>query len=235
MEVAIVVVSVMLSGTEPLHDGAIKIGEHCHDPLRSTRQITDYTDPIVADHPGSERDFYENFCHDPRLANKDACESDLGRFPAVTGTTAATGRCQWGARAVTTMEVRLAVLVLGHALMALYFMNPLSLMSGELWCTPYRDKGPFWHGSAHRGCRGCQINDNILLVTCPDLSSPTTPAGAGGGADIGCPQQIEEELLLEILEPVTADKYRRFQAKATNRCIDNTIVCALCAAAFDHA
>jgi hypothetical protein len=140
MEVAIVVVSVMLSGTEPLHDGAIKIGEHCHDPLRSTRQITDYTDPIVADHPGSERDFYENFCHDPRLANKDACESDLGRFPAVTGTTAATGRCQWGARAVTTMEVRLAVLVLGHALMALYFMNPLSLMSGELWCTPYRDQ-----------------------------------------------------------------------------------------------
>jgi hypothetical protein len=74
------------------------------------------------------------------VISQAACESDLGRSPAVTGTTAATGRCQWGARAVTNMEVRLAVLVLGHALMALYFMNPLSLMTGELWCTPYCDK-----------------------------------------------------------------------------------------------
>jgi hypothetical protein len=80
----------------------------------------------------------------------------------------------------------------------------------------------------HRFCRECvacwcttKVNDNILHVTCPDLSSPTTPrnggGGGGGGPDIGCPQQIDEALLLEVVEPETAEKYHRFQAKAADK------------------
>eukprot|EP01049_Picozoa_sp_SAG25_P004208 SAG25_NODE_259_length_10888_cov_14.204468_5_plen_160_part_00 len=130
LEVAIVVVAVLFSGTAPVAQGTIQIGSHCYDPLQSARRATEYTSPMW-DNPDSEREFYTDFCHRFALNSQDTCDSELGAFPrlyrtgsreasALAGAEEAATGCVWGPRPVTTMEVRLAVLAVLHTLMAMY-------------------------------------------------------------------------------------------------------------------
>ena len=48
--------------------------------------------------------------------------------------------CEWGPRTVTVMETKLLLLAIGHFIMAIYFCNPLALLRGEEFCSPYRNK-----------------------------------------------------------------------------------------------
>jgi hypothetical protein len=49
-------------------------------------------------------------------------------------------RCRWGPRKVTVIEAKLFALSVMHFIMALYFCNPLTLIGGEVFCSPYRNK-----------------------------------------------------------------------------------------------
>ena len=67
----------------------------------------------------------------------------------------------------------------------------------------------------HKFCRDCvaafaenKIGDNLLTMTCPDLLT----APEQGGADVGCPQEIGLEIILELISPEARAKFDRFSA-----------------------
>ena len=74
--------------------------------------------------------------------SKDSCESIAGTYAILSslGQPIGTGHCQWGARPLTVTEIKLSLLMVLHALMALYFCNPVTLLGGKVCCSPYRNK-----------------------------------------------------------------------------------------------
>ena len=79
----------------------------------------------------------------------------------------------------------------------------------------------------HRFCRDCvagycesKINDGQLIIKCPDLA-PAQNTAAGGGEedapDVGCPELLKEDLVLELISPAAAEKYQRFDKMKKNQ------------------
>eukprot|EP01051_Picozoa_sp_SAG22_P000339 SAG22_NODE_8_length_37215_cov_120.960351_7_plen_445_part_00 len=79
----------------------------------------------------------------------------------------------------------------------------------------------------HRFCRECvaayvenKIADNLLSMTCPDLvpaSDGADGGGGGGGGDVGCPMEISEAVMFELLSAGGKAKYDRFAAMRANQ------------------
>lgn len=82
------------------------------------------------------------WCHDYRLITKESCESSDGAYTILSmqGQLLGIGQCEWGPRPLTVTEIKLGLLMTLHGLMALYFCNPITLLGGEVCCSPYRNK-----------------------------------------------------------------------------------------------
>jgi hypothetical protein len=113
MEVAIVVVATLFSGESELRYG--EIGNHCADSERAP-------DAVGIDL------WNERACQ--RARTEDECNTQPPSF-----------NCAWEPRPLNMVELRLGLLFIMHLLQALYFVNPLALLCGEVCCSPYRDKG----------------------------------------------------------------------------------------------
>jgi hypothetical protein len=118
LEVAIVVVSALFSGQGEVQ--GVTVGKYCTWP--------DPLDPWA--------DTFKMACGD--LATEATCLSDAGQMHDTDDEDAVV--CVWEDRPWTVMETKLAVLAVIHLIMAYYFCNPVTLLCGEVCCSPYRNK-----------------------------------------------------------------------------------------------